>query len=308
MEGGNAINREGRLSCAPKDLNLVSTSGRPDFYTFEAMYATSAASAMAALLASRIQHRNPQLSALSIRGLMIHSASWTDEMVSMNTEDGELNKNTLLHTCGYGVPDEDKAVMSDDSYVTFIAEEELDAVSVNSSKHYSAAQMHVFDLPWPNEILQEMGEEEVTMKVTLSYYIDPSPGAKTRLNKYKYPSLRLRFDVNKATDSEDEFIARISHIVDGDEDVSNNDTKRWKTGFNLRNQGSVISDSITDSAAVIATCNKIAVYPVSGWWNNRKYSDDKPTKIKYSLIVSLETSGTEIYNSIAIPQVVEVVR
>lgn len=306
MEGGNAIDSEGKISSMPDDLNLISTSGSPNIHIFEAMYATSAATAMAARLASHIQYQNPQLSALSIRGLMIHAGSWTDEMIRMNTDNGKLDKNSLLHTCGYGVPNEDKAVMSDDTYVTFVAEEEMIAVSQNKSKGYSAAQMHMFDLPWPKEALLGMEDEEVTLKITLSYYVDPSPGAKTRLNKYKYPSIGLRFDVNKATDSEDEFIARISHITTDDEDVSDNDTKRWNIGIKLRNNGSIISDSITDTAAVIASCNKIAVYPVSGWWNNRTYSEDKLTKIKYSLIVSLETSGAEIYNAIEIPQIVEV--
>lgn len=57
-----------------------------------------------------------------------------------------------------------------------------------------------------------------------------------------------------------------------------------------------MSDYITDSAVNLATCNMIAVYPATGWWNNRKYTGNK--SIKYSLIVSLETKDTEIYNTI----------
>ncbi len=34
-----------------------------------------------------------------------------------------------------------------------------------------------------------MGEEEVTLRITLSYYIQPAPGAKTKHNKYPLAEL-----------------------------------------------------------------------------------------------------------------------
>lgn len=141
-----------------------------------------------------------------------------------------------------------------------------------------------------------MGEEEVTLRITLSYYIQPAPGAKTKHNKYKYPSLRLRFDVNNATENKAEFIQRVSNIVSDGVEKTDNNTTRWGIGIKERNNGSIMSDYITDSAVNITMCNMIAVYPVTGWWNSRKYTEDK--SIKYSLVVSLETKDTEIYNTI----------
>ena len=40
--------------------------------------------------------------------------------------------------------------------------------------------------------------------------------------------------------------------------------------------------------------NKIAVYPVGGWWKNRKYKERYIEKVRYSLIVSIETPEGEL--------------
>lgn len=298
MEGGNAIDDNGRLSSAPDDLNLTSTSAHSPVRHFDAMYATSAATALAARLAAKIKCKNPDLSPLSIRALMIHSAEWTDEMKRQNTdENGRLNIHNLLHTCGYGVPSEKRAIVSEDCYATFISEQTMTPLARATNGKYKLNSMHIFDLPWPKEILESMGDKEVKMRITLSYYIQPAPGSKTRHNKYKYPSLRLRFDVNKPTEDETQFIKRVSHVEIEGVETSKNDTARWEIGIQERNNGCIISDYIIASAIDIASCNRIAVFPASGWWNSRKYTEDK--NIKYSLIVSLETEETDIYNSIA---------
>lgn len=298
MEGGNAINDNGRLSSAPDDINLTSTSAHSPVRHFDAMYATSAATALAARLAAKIKCKNPDLSPLSIRALMIHSAEWTDEMKRQNTDkNGRLDIHNLLHTCGYGVPMEKKAIVSEDCYATFISEQTMIPLARATSGKYKLNAMHLFDLPWPKEILESMGDEEVKMRITLSYYIQPAPGSKTRHNKYRYPSLRLRFEVNKPTEDEAQFIRRVSHVEMEGVEASKNDTARWEIGIQERNNGCIISDYIIASAIDIASCNRIAVFPASGWWNSRKYTEDKI--IKYSLIVSLETEETNIYNSIA---------
>lgn len=298
MEGGNAINDNGRLSSAPDDINLTSTSAHSPVRHFDAMYATSAATALAARLAAKIKCKNPDLSPLSIRALMIHSAEWTDEMKRQNTDkNGRLDIHNLLHTCGYGVPMEKKAIVSEDCYATFISEQTMIPLARATSGKYKLNAMHLFDLPWPKEILESMGDEEVKMRITLSYYIQPAPGSKTRHNKYRYPSLRLRFEVNKPTEDEAQFIRRVSHVEMEGVEASKNDTARWGIGIQERNNGCIISDYIIASAIDIASCNRIAVFPASGWWNSRKYTEDKI--IKYSLIVSLETEETNIYNSIA---------
>ena len=56
----------------------------------------------------------------------------------------------------------------------------------------------------------------------------------------------------------------------------------------------------------------IAVFPVSGWWYNRKSLNKVEANMRYSLIVSLETGddgvdfSTEIENKISIPNQVAI--
>lgn len=304
MEGGNAVDREGRIEPVD-DISLISTGATPLIHEFDPISATSAATPLAARLAAKIKHRNPQLSALSIRALMIHSAEWTTQMINDCTTDGKLNIHQLLHTCGYGVPNENKAIMSDDCNAVFISEQTITPLVANADgKGYKFDAMHLYELPWPKEVLEGMGDAKVTLKITLSFYVQPAPGSKTRCNKYRYPSLALRFDVNGPTEDKSAFVQRVSHIVNEDAGKSSNDTKRWTIGITERNNGSVISDSIKASAVDIASCSMIAVYPAHGWWKERKYTTDRG--LKYSLVVSLETEGTEIYTAIPIAQTIAI--
>lgn len=308
MEGGNAIlETDGSLSSAPDDLVLASTGRNITGNTpFDAFYATSAAAAMAAHLAAKVAAANPDLSPLSIRALIVHSAEWTDEMKQMFSNNNKPNYKDLVHSCGYGVPNEAKAIASDGTYATFISEQTLKCLMRNTKapNKYKLGQMHIYEMPWPQEFLESMHEEEVTLKITLSYYIDPAPGAKTRLSKYQYPSMSLRFDVNMPTETLEQFQARVSNIIGDGVETMHNDSTRWTIGINARNHGSIISDSIRATAADIASCRYISVSPKYGWWKNRRYTEDR--EIDYSLVVSLETTESDICAAIAQPIAVEV--
>jgi len=300
MEGGNAYwDGEGYFQWHD-DLMLATTDAR-DYCTFSAFNATSAATALAGRLAGAIKHYNPELSALSIRALMVHSASWTNAMRNICTINGHLDMDLLVHTCGYGVPNWNKAVATHESYVTFIAEGELKPFAQGSGNELKHSNMHLFKLPWPKDILLDLGETEVTMRVTLSYYIQPSPGIKGKLKKFSYPSELLRFEVSTSQDTEDTFIHRVANTANEGEDVLSNDTNRWRIGINRRNQGSIHSDFICETAAQIAAYDKIAIYPATGWWKTRKSMLEKG--IKYALVVSLETPNVDIYTPIS--QIIE---
>lgn len=296
MEGGNAYwDKEGRFQ-HHEELQPVSLSSKLLVHNFTCFNATSAAVAMAANLAGEIQHYNPSLSPLSIRALMVHSAEWTETMKSLYTLNGSLDKNHLLHVCGYGKPNRDKAIMSSNSCVTFVHEDSI-GLYKRKNAQLSFKQMHLYKLPWPKKILSDMGEAEVRFRVTLSYYIEPSPGEREILSKYRYPSVLLKFDVNRFAESEKEFQQRVSNVEDGNDFVKE-DAKRlpWFLGTNRRNHGSIHSDFIKTSAANLAACNLIAVYPSSGWWKTRREKEN--ATIKYSLVVSLETPETDIYTAI----------
>ncbi len=296
MEGGNAYwDGEGNFQCHD-DLMLATTDAR-EYCTFSAFNATSAATALAGRLIGAIKHYNPGLSVLSIRALMVHSASWTEAMKDMCRVNGQLDMDLLVHTCGYGVPSWNKAIATHESYVTFIAEGELKPFAQGSGVELKHVNMHLFKLPWPKDFLLDLGEIEVTMRVTLSYYIQPSPGIKGKLKKFSYPSELLRFEVSTSQDTEETFTHRVANTAAEGEDVLSNDTNRWRIGINRRNQGSIHSDFICETAAQIASYDKIAIYPATGWWKTRKNMLEKG--VKYSLVVSLETPNIDIYTPIS---------
>lgn len=76
--------------------------------------------------------------------------------------------------------------------------------------------MHIHALPWPKEVLEFLGEENVTMKVTLSYFIEPGPGEVGWKDKYRYPSCGLRFDVINSNESLIDFKKRVNVKMRGD--------------------------------------------------------------------------------------------
>lgn len=314
MEGGNAVMGIQNTLDAPNDLCLVAADAGDGLAAgrFNAFNATSAATGLAARLAAKIKYYNRRLNALSIRALMIHSAEWTQEMKDLCTENGALNKAVLLHSCGYGVPDENKAIVSSDSRVTFIAEDKLKPFVLGKrGNSLKFGQMNLYHMPWPKRVLEGFADEMVRLKITLSYYIKPSPGVRSRLNKYTFQSIRLKFDVKGQNESDRDFKNRIKKITEeGEDNVRDPELRnRWAIGITNRNQGSIISDSFTLNGVDMAKCDVIAIYPSGGWFKNRL--ENLNLEIPYSLVVTLETSDeqvllyNEVENLIANPVVVQ---
>ena len=204
------------------------------------------------------------------------------------------NIKDIIPLCGYGIPDEETALFSNEKYATFIFENELIPYwEKDGSNTYN--QLHFYDLPWPTEVLEQMGEENVKIRITLSYYVKPSPGYAGRSNKYRYPSATLHFVLKSASESMEEFLCR-RNKSEG-EKRTDNDTNRWTIKQQRREQGTVQSDWIECTAAELASCGQIIVYPGQGWWKERKLAN-VDNVIKYSLIVSIETTKTEIYDAV----------
>ena len=74
--------------------------------------------------------------------------------------------------------------------------------------------------------------------------------------------------------------------------------QRWTIKQNRREQGTVQSDWFECTAAELADCGHIVVYLGPGWWKERKKLANVDNVIKYSLIISIETNETEIYNAV----------
>lgn len=301
FEGGNLLKREHDLTpyVDHEALEVLTTSKNIQFRKFETINATSAACALASNLTAEIAATYPNLWTESIRALIVHSAKWSDSMLHQFNVSGRTNIKRLLRSCGYGIPNRERALYSTENGLTYISENSLKPYIKNGST-VSLNEMHFIDLPWPKELLESLGEINTTLRITLSYFIEPSPGEIGWKDKYTYQSCGLRFDVNNPQETQEQFKRRINKYVESEEaEVSNvdlveNDSGRWQIGIKNRSVGSVHSDMITTTAADLASCNMIAIFPVSGWWKMRTNLNRYNSRIRYSLIVSLETPAAEV--------------
>lgn len=300
FEGGNLFKTNNPILpySTDDDLQLITTSSN---YTqrrfFDAINATSAATALASNFAGKLQNRYPHLWAESIRGLIVHSAKWTPCMEQQFPVTNRKDMEYRLRCCGYGVPSEDRALYSYGNGLTFIAQEIIQPfIKERGSGNVKINEMHFFELPWPKEILEQLAEIEVSMKITLSYFVEPAPGEIGWKDKYRYASCGLRFDVNKEDEDERNFKLRINKAIEAEENEERgkNDSSRWTIGADNRNKGSIHSDEIRLAAAQLASCNLIAVYPIGGWWKTRTNMRRYNSRLRYSLIVSLDTPPEDI--------------
>lgn len=214
-----------------------------------------------------------------------------------NNEFSKLNsdeKSKILQRVGYGVPDLRKAKNSAENSLTLIAEREFNPYKFEESR-IKTNEFHLLDLPWPKDVLTELAELQIQLKVTLSYFIEPNPGNKAYSSTQSYASFGLRFKMIDRNESEERFKARISKVIkEEQEDYEQEGKENWILGSNVRDKGSVHKDIWKGNAADLAMRNKIAVIPVAGWWKTRKYKERYSEKAKYSLIVSIETPEGDI--------------
>ena len=304
MEGGNAAVDANNFVSNIDDLGILSLSHETTKRQFDVQVGTSPATAKAAHLCALIQVQYPDAWPETIRGLVVHAARWTDAMRKHFLDgDGKKNYERLLRCCGYGVPNVEKALYCSENFLTMIAQEALQPYYQPDKGDPKTRDVHYFDMPWPASILKELGSTEVTMRITLSYFVEPSPGEIVWRDRYRYASYGLRFDVNNYTEEKEAFRKRINAAARArDEEIdTNNDSNRWLIGAQARDRGSIHTDQITTTAAQLADCRHIAVYPVSGWWKNRSHIGRAESSARYSLIVTLETAATEvdIYTEVA---------
>ena len=305
LEGGNVLKGPDGIASSHDDLSLLSTSFRPTQRYFGLIDATSAAAAQAACLAAQIQAAYPQAWPETVRGLLIHSAQWTEAMKRQFLTTGNKGDFArLMRICGYGVPNFSRALECGSNYLTLIAQEEIQPFERIPSGPPRSKDMHVFDMPFPQDVLLGLGEMEVTLRVTLSYFVEPGPGEVGWKDRYRYPSYALRFDVNSPGEQLADFERRINAAArenNNDSIGTSAGSDRWTIGANGRNLGSIHSDMWVGTAADISTSNLIGVYPVIGWWRERYHLGRCDRRTRYSLIVSLHTpsQAIDLYTPVA---------
>lgn len=296
-EGGNlGVDPADGLGYGVDDIRLLTTSRDYPQVPFESFGDTSAATANAARLCAIVQSQYPNLWPETIRALAVDAARWTEAMLRhLPPQPRKADYALLLKRYGFGVPAIERALYSASNALTLIAQDTIRPYERNERKTVTLNELRLFRLPWPLEALTALANTQVSMRVTLSYFIEPNPSETAHNRKQRYASHGLRFAVKLSDEELDEFRRRINKAAREEESTDRHDSDtRWTLGPNLRDRGSLHSDLWQGPASDLARRGVIAVYPVSGWWKERQHLERYSRSARFSLVVSIVTPATEI--------------
>ena len=140
---------------------------------------TSASSAMVARMGAVLLAEYPELWPETIRALLIHSCRWTEAMEAAFAESSGRDKRRRILRCyGYGVPSLERARYSAKNATTLITEREIQPFRIDGTTG-TTNELHLHALPWPTALLEQLGNTNVRVRVTLSDSIDPNPGKRS---------------------------------------------------------------------------------------------------------------------------------
>ncbi|MGO4560109.1 S8 family peptidase [Mesorhizobium sp. 2RAF21] len=272
-------------------------------------WATSAAVGMAGNFAGTLHAALPDRWPETHRALTVDSARWPQPIRKRFIGRGahwksgaKTEKQQLLREFGYGVPDVGRAILSASNDVTLVAESEIQPFALSADKRSGVFnEMHFYDLPWPKTALEQIENEIVVMKVTLSYFIEPNLTGKAATRPDTYRSFGLRFDMKKRTETNARFRSRISASQEKDESEIGAEASCWLLGPKAIQAGSLHCDLWRGRAIELAGHDAIAVYPVGGWWKSHAGQKRVKDKARYSLAISISASGqaVDLYSEIA---------
>jgi hypothetical protein len=302
MEGGNVLSDGASDFAAGVPVVSVRTTDARHDLALGSANATSAATAQAARLAALVLANYPSYWPETVRGLLVHAAAWTPTMRA--EVDGAANKTqrlALLRRYGWGVPTENSTLSSSTQAVTMVTQDEFVPFD---GEDYRARRFRLHRLPWPAEVLRALGAADVTLKITLSYFVEPIASRRGWRRRYSYASHGLRFELKAPAETVDDFVARVNQEARDEEGGGSrlsSSSDRWLVGPNQRNVGSLHQDIWEGSGAELAEAGMIAVHPVGGWWKNAKNKSRTDRPVRYALLVSLKTTaqGIDLYTPIA---------
>ena len=274
------------------DLALLTTFNRPEERAFTVTSDTSAATAQVARMVAQILADQPDLWPETVRALVVHSAEWTPAMLGhLPPRPNQADRQLVLRRYGYGVPDLARALQSFASDVTLVIESDLQPYSLKESKVRNR-EMVLHELPWPVDALNELGDTQVEMRVTLSYFVEPNPGERGWTNRHRYGGHGLRFAVKRPEESLERFRQRINAAArdKNERGTVGGSDNGWVLGSRLRDRGTLHSDVWKGTAVDLANRHGIAVFPVTGWWREKPKLKRVGRRARYALVVSLRTS------------------
>src|SRR5690606_10174196 len=159
FEGGN-VAADGIGAVWTPSLSLLTAAHDTTKRLFSTINATSAATALATRLLAQVEAAYPHQWPETYRALLVHSARWTESMRKrFLPNENKTSYRELVRRCGYGLPSVDDALWSTRNSLTLIAQQEIQPFLKDPGKTYATANsMHLFELPWPKEELEALGE------------------------------------------------------------------------------------------------------------------------------------------------------
>lgn len=298
FEAGNrAISKFGTEALAGlPSLSLLTTSNAAGTQPVMPFWATSAATAQAGRMAARIMAEHPDYWPETVRALMAHSARWTPRMRSdLDGVSGKNARKMLTRRFGCGVPNLLRANASAGNDLVLVAQQYIQPFRKEKG-NVSFGDAHVYRLPWPRGILEELGETRVLLKATLSYFIEPNPSWATAGDPARYRSYGLGFDLKRPQETEGNFLRRVNKNdrKKGEPKPTSETNDGWFLGSAIFSSGSIHVDIWEGSAIKLASRDLLYVYPRSGWWRERKSLGKAESQARYSLIVGIETPDNDI--------------
>lgn len=304
MEGGNLAVSSTLTDDSVETFCALTTSHRHAIgRSLGQISMTSEATARASRLAARIWKAEPKLWPETVRALVVHSASWTPEMVQQFE-----NVNDRLLACGYGVPDEELAsacvrnratVILEDAMPNAVVEQQLKKkppkrTTTSHTEPKDRRKVKLYRLPIPDELLVD-SDPDVELRVTLSYFAEPN-----KFGRQVFHGLDLKWDMQGPQESEPDFLERINKLR-RPEDLAGNRKRAattkgfdWEVGIQARGRGTVQSDRWRGKMSAIVGDKLVAVLPVLGWWDQRR--NLKTQEMRFSLVVSV--FGPGVYTAI----------
>lgn len=296
MEGGNVLH-DGASGFEPSHAALsLRTTGAANNQALTSANATSVATAQAARLAAVAMATYPDFWPETIRALLVHAASWTPAMrasLQRAAKDSLESQQLMLRRYGWGVPTEERVLYSTGQTVTLVIQDEFVPFDGDG---FRAPSFRLHDLPWPKAVLRDLDSSQVTLRVTLSYFIEPAASRRGWRQRYSYASHALRFELQDPLESEKQFAQRVNRDARTEESGGRPVTSQvhWQIGPNQRNLGSLHQDEWETTGVTLAETGRVAVYPVGGWWKNNRTRARTEQPVRYALIVSLKTQEQEV--------------
>ena len=105
------------------------------------------------------------------------------------------------------MPTEDRVLYSSNQAVTLVVQDEFTPFDGDGFK---VPTFRLHDLPWPRDVLQDLDAAAVTVRVTLSYFIEPTGSRRGWRQRYSYSSHGLRFELQDPLEEETQFVQRVN--------------------------------------------------------------------------------------------------